>query len=175
MLEHYWNHYWSRDPRIKLIVCGSSSSWILRNIVNNRGGLYNRVTENINLEPFTLSQTKKYLIHENIHIPDLMIIHLYMVLGGIPYYLSKVKPGLSAIQVVESLAFKKNCFLLNEFQNLYATLFDVSDGHIELARIIAKHRFGIGQEDLAHKASHVSSGGSLVRKLTELEDAGFIQ
>ena len=43
-LETYWNGKWGHDPRIKLIICGSSSSWILKNIVNNRGGLYNRVT-----------------------------------------------------------------------------------------------------------------------------------
>jgi hypothetical protein len=27
-LDYYWNQYWSDDGRIKLIICGSSTSWI---------------------------------------------------------------------------------------------------------------------------------------------------
>lgn len=97
-----------------------------------------------------------------------------MVLGGIPHYLSKIKPGLSANQIIEDLAFKKNSFLMQEFKNLYATLFSSNEGHIELARLIAQHRYGIGQEELAHKAAHISSGGSFVRKIEDLEETGFI-
>ena len=51
-LEYYWNHHWSNDLRIKVIVCGSSASWIIQKIINNKGGLYNRVTRTMKLTPF---------------------------------------------------------------------------------------------------------------------------
>jgi hypothetical protein len=172
---YFWNHYGSSNPRIKLIICGSSAGWILKKIVNDRDALYNRVTRRIHLEPFSLYETKKYLIHRNIRLDNRQITHLYMVLGGIPFYLDQVKPGLSAIQVVAHLAFKKHSFLLDEFENLYATLFDGGEGHIELARIIASHQYGIGQEELTKLASHISSGGTLVSRLKDLEKAGFVQ
>ena len=60
-LDYYWNQHWSNDNRIKLIICGSSASWIIDNIVNNKGGLHNRLTRNILLEPYDLAETKQFL------------------------------------------------------------------------------------------------------------------
>jgi hypothetical protein len=173
-LEYFWNRHWSMDPRIKLIICGSSSGWILKHIVHNRGGLYNRVTFSIHLKPFDLAQTKKFLRHQNISLQDKDIADIYMVLGGIPYYLSKVKRGLSAAQVIEDLAFQENSFLLEEFNNLFATLFDGKGFHVALARIIAQHSCGIGQEELVKEAEGFSSGGRINSWLKDLEQAGFI-
>ena len=175
-LESFWNQYASDDPRIKLIVCGSSAGWIIKKIVNNRGALYNRITRRIALEPFNLYETKNFLMHNKVRLTDKQITHLYMVLGGIPFYLSKIEPGFSSIQAISELAFRKNSFMLDEFSNLYATLFGESGGHIELARIIAGHRYGIGQVALAKKAASITStGGTLVKWLKDLEYAGFIQ
>lgn len=173
-LEYYWNHHWSRDPRIKLIICGSSAGWIVKKIINNKGGLYNRVTRVIHLEPFDLYKTKKYLTYLKIKLNHKQIAYVYMILGGIPFYLSQLTSGLSAIQLVEKLAFKKESFLLKEFKNLYATLFDTKGGHVELARLIASYRYGIGQEMLAQKAEKVTSGGRIVTWLEDLEQASFI-
>ena len=172
--EFFWNHYWSRDPRIKLIICGSSSGWILKNIVHNKGGLYNRVTRTIQLEPFNLKQTKEYLEYNNVRLNYRDITDLYMVMGGIPFYLSKVKPGRSAAQVIEEIAFQKNSFMLTEFANLYATLFGSEGPYIAIAREIADHRYGIGQEELIRKVKRFSSGGRAIKVLTDLEQAGFI-
>lgn len=174
-LEYFYNHLWSRDPRVKLIICGSSAGWILKNIVNNIGALYNRVTQRIHLEPFNLLQTKGYLAHRKVKLNNKQVTQIYMVLGGIPHYLDQVMSGISALQAIEELAFNKNSFLLTEFKNLYATLFGAGDGHIELAKIIAQHPYGIGFEELARSASHISSGGGLTRKLHDLIEAGFIE
>ncbi len=173
--EYFWNKFCAGDPRVKLIICGSSAGWILKKIVNNRGGLYNRVSERIHLVPFTLLETKRYLAQKGVRLNNKQITHIYMVLGGIPFYLSRVNPGLSAIQAIAELAFKQHSFLLEEFDNLFATLFNGGEGHIELARIIAQHRYGIGQESLAKEVSSVASGGTLVRWLKDLEQAGFIK
>jgi AAA+ ATPase superfamily predicted ATPase len=173
-LEYYWNHHWSRDARLKLIICGSSAGWILKNIINNKGGLYNRVTRTICLEPYNLNKTKKFLNHQKIKLNNKQIAYLYMILGGIPYYLSQIEPGFSANQIIEKLAFNKNSFLLKEFTNLYATLFNTPDIHIELARVIANHRYGMGQENLVRKIKDISSGGRAITWLEDLEQAGFI-
>ncbi|MBS0655888.1 MAG: ATP-binding protein, partial [Verrucomicrobia bacterium] len=174
-LEYFWNRHWSTDPRVKLIICGSSSGWILKHIINNTEGLYNRVTERIHLEPFNLQQTKGYLLSRRIKLTDKQIADLYMVLGGIPHYLDQIKSGLSTVQIVEELAFKKKGFLVTEFKNLYATLFGTADGHVELARIISKHHYGIGQDELAEKSHHFKSGGRLSDCLEDLIEAGFIE
>ena len=35
-LDHIWNKQWSNNPKIKLIICGSSASWIINKIINNK-------------------------------------------------------------------------------------------------------------------------------------------
>ena len=173
-LEYFWNQHWSKDPRIKLIICGSASGWILKNIINNKKGLYNRVTKAIHLEPFNLRETKAYLTSRGIRLNNNQITELYMVVGGIPHYLAQIDKGLSATQVIEQLAFSTGSFLLGEFDKLYATLFNNVESCIEVIKIIAKHRYGIGQEELFRVASNISSGGTMVQLLRDLEDAGFI-
>ncbi len=174
-LDYFWNQHWSRDDRIKLIICGSSSSWITNKIINNKGGLHNRVTQSIFLEPLNLSQTKSFLKNHSINLTNKQIIELYMVMGGIPFYLKKAAiKNLSATQIIENLAFRKKSFLLEEFDNLYAALFENSDVYIDIVRVIADHRYGIGQEDLFKKLGKFTQGDNGVRRMKELVDTSFI-
>jgi len=173
-LEYYWNHYWSQDKRIKLIICGSSASWIIEKIINNKGGLYNRITRTIYLEPFNLKSTKVFLNSLNIRLTNAQILQIYMVLGGIPYYLSKIEKGLSAIENIERLAFRRNGFLLEEFDNLFFALFEDAEIYIQIIRLIAKHRYGIGQEDLLTHLGKSYQGENGLKKLKALQDANFI-
>ena len=105
ILEYYWNHYWSNRSRLTLIVCGSSASWIIDKIINNKGGLHNRITQKIWLKPYTLSDAKKLLRSQGVKLNHQQIVKLYMTTGGVPYYLSHVPAGLSAAQ-----NYRKTCF-----------------------------------------------------------------
>jgi len=173
-LDFYWNRHWSQDRRIKLIICGSAASWIIKNIINNKGGLHDRLTRTMQLEPMNLSQTKIFLQNLGIKLNFKHISQIYMVTGGIPYYLSRIDSGLSAAQIIEELAFTKNSFLLKEFDNLYSSLFDDSEIYVEIVRAVAKKRYGLGQEELFRQIDKLSKGGTIIKKLKELEDAGFL-
>jgi AAA+ ATPase superfamily predicted ATPase len=174
-LDYYWNQYWSVDNRIKLIVCGSSASWIINKIINNKGGLHNRVTETLFLQPFTLSESARYLaLNNKVELPKKQIAEIYMTTGGIPYYLNRVEPGLSATEVIEKLAFRHKAFLLDEFDNLFSSLFEDSDSYIEIIKAIASNRFGIGQTELFKRLTQTSKGSGGLARLKSLEDAGFI-
>lgn len=173
-LDYYWNQHWSDDSRIKLIICGSSASWILDKIVHNKGGLYNRVTETIHLEPFNLRDTRRFLRHNGINLNNKQVLEIYMTIGGIPHYLSKVNKGLTATENIEQLAFKKKSFLLDEFEILFASLFDNCDSYIDIVNIIAGKRYGIRQEELFKKLGHSLKGYSGLSKLDSLEKSGFI-
>lgn len=173
-LDHYWNRYWSLDPRIKLVVCGSAASWILDNLIHNKGGLYNRITQQIELLPFTLSESKKFLAKKGVRLNNTQLLKLYMAIGGIPLYLEHIQKNLSADQNIEALCFTKRGFLFTEFSKLFSSLFDQQDIHEELIRIIAESRYGISQIELMKKSSK-SVGGRLKKRLKELEDAGFVE
>ncbi len=172
-LEYYWNNSWGNDKRIKLIICGSLASWIIKNIINNTGGLYNRVTYRLKLEPFTLHEAKGFLNNNGVKLADHQILAIYMAIGGIPLYLDQVKKGLSANQIIDQVCFSKNGLLVDEAEELFKSLFIDSKNYFKLTREIAKHRYGITKGELA-KRMGVSLSGRLVERLKELEDAGFI-
>jgi hypothetical protein len=173
VLEYYWNQYWSNDRRIKLIVCGSLSSWIIRNIINNTGGLYNRVTFRLKLEPFNLCETKEFLKSRGIHLNNQQILHLYMATGGVPLYLEQIKKGLSADQAIDDICFSKNGLLVDEAKELFKSLFLNSELYIQLTREIASRRYGITKSELSERLG-ISRGGRLLERLEDLENAGFI-
>jgi hypothetical protein len=58
--ERFWNGWADGRSDIKLIVCGSATSWMIDNIINNRGGLHNRRTHQIYIAPFTLGESRRY-------------------------------------------------------------------------------------------------------------------
>lgn len=172
-LELYWNRYWVFDKRIKLIICGSATSWIIDNIINNKGGLHNRVTRTIHLKPFSLYETESYLQEHKIRLEKRQILDLYTVLGGVPLYWSYVRKGLSAHQCIDELCFQSNGPLVKEFDRLFQSLFEDAKPYMDLIRVLAKHRYGVGQAALIAQAK-ISDGGTAVRRLHQLEEAGFI-
>ena len=174
VLEYQWNQYWSDDARIKLIVCGSSSSWIVNKIIKDTGGFHNRVTRKMHLSPLTLKETKIFLNQSGIKLNNSQILSLYMVTGGVPFYLTHVEKGLSATQIIENLAFRKNSFLLEEFQNLYASLFNESEDYIAILELISKAHYGISQVDLFAKLNKSLRGKRGLEILNDLIASDFI-
>jgi hypothetical protein len=159
---------------LKLIICGSSASWVIKNIVNNKGGLHNRITQLIELKPFSLSATKEFLNYIDVKLDNRQILQLYMTTGGIPHYLNHVKRNLSAVQNIDFLCFRKDGVLFREFNNLFSSLFDKSEVYLDLIRAIAKHHYGISQAELFRQLGENSRGGTIVKRLKDLEDTGFI-
>jgi len=173
-LDHYWNSRWSRCRNLKLIVCGSAASWMLNHLVNAKGGLHNRLTRTILLEPMTLGEVKQYLKSLGAHFVDRQILDLYMVTGGIPHYLKQVDFSQSIPQNIDQLCFSKDGVLHNEFDRLFYSLFNSAEEHLKVIRVIAQNRGGIKREELLKKLG-IHSGGSLNRRLGELQSAGSLR
>ena len=115
---HWWNTWATRNRFVKVVICGSAASWIIRNIMNDRGGLHNRVTQRIRLLPFTLAETERFLLHHGVKLDRYQVLQLYMAMGGIPQYLKQVQKGESASQIIDKLCFTKNGMLKTEFNDL---------------------------------------------------------
>ncbi len=172
-LAHFWNDF-AIHNNILLIICGSAASWILKKIVHNKGGMHNRITQLITLQPFTLKETEQFLKSKKIVYDRYDIALLYMVMGGIPFYLDELKKGLSAVQNLDKLCFTKNGLLKDEFTKLFNSLFANAANHIKLVKALAIKRKGLTRNEIL-KITNLSDGGSVTRLLEELQSAGFIQ
>lgn len=173
-LEGFWNDWASARDDILLIVCGSAASWMIKNLINNKGGLHNRITRRVKLEPFTLAETEVFLKNQHAVYDRYQIILLYMVFGGIPFYLEQIQTGLSAMQNINELCFERNAPFREEYNNLYASLFKKSERHIAVIEALAQKNKGLSRTEII-KLSQLSDGGGLTRILKELEESSFIR
>lgn len=171
--SHFWNSFASKHS-ILVIICGSSASHMIEKVLNDKGGLHNRITQYIKLQPFTLSETEAFLKQKGITLNPFQILQIYMVFGGVPHYLNQVDKGLSAAQNIDKQCFHPNGFLRYEFQNLYQALFTKAERHEELVEILSSKSSGLNRQQIADKTT-MSNGGALTKVIQELEQSGFIQ
>ncbi len=171
--EHFWNTWASRRSDVVVVVCGSAASWMIQHLLNNRGGLHNRVTRRMLLEPFNLHETQTFLRSRGVDLGPHQCLELFMALGGIPYYLGYAEPGQSAAQIIERTCFAKDGALRDEFDRLFASLFERSERHVQVCRALASRRSGLTRQELIELAE-LSTGGTATKTLNELEQSGFI-
>jgi uncharacterized protein len=172
-LEHFWNAWCSRRADIILIVCGSAASWMLKRIVNAKGGLHDRLTQTIRLLPFTLPETRAFFEARQVDLGTRELIELYMIFGGVPHYLDHVERGRSVPEIVDRVCLAKDGALANEFSRLFASLFDSDEKYVAVVRALARKRRGLTRNELL-AAVDMPSGGGATTILENLEEGGFI-
>ena len=172
-LDHFWNRHLSHMKNIILIVCGSAASWMINKVMNDRGGLHGRITHEIPLYPFNLFETNDFLKSKNIQLDLHQLIEIYMALGGVAKYLTFVKKGYSAAQMINELFFTKQGALVHEFNRLYQSLFNNYEAHVLIVKTLAKKSSGMTYRELIQDTK-LPQGGSFTQMLRELQISGFI-
>lgn len=174
-LEHFWNSWASARKDILLIVCGSATSWIVSKLINNHGGLHNRLTNKILLQPFTLSECEQYSEANKLGLSRYQMVENYMIMGGIPFYWSLIKRELSMAQNIDALFFSNEVEgLTHEYEQLYASLFNNPAPYMNIVSALAKKTKGMSRDEISG-LTNIRTGGELSKLLNELEWCGFIR
>lgn len=174
-LEYFWNGWASARKDILLIVCGSATSWIVKKLLRNHGGLHNRLTDQINLKPFTLGECQQYAREANLGFTRRQIMETYMILGGVPFYWSLLKSNLSMDQNIDALFFSEGPNnLRHEYEELYASLFTNPEPYMKIIEALSQKGVGLTRDEIL-KTTNLSSNGDFSRQLQELEWSGFIR
>ncbi len=171
--EHFWNSWASTRRDLVVIVCGSAASWMVKQLLRARGGLHNRVTRRIRLEPFTLAEAQQLLVAQRVNIDPYQLLELYMAFGGVPHYLKEIERGESAPQCIDRVCFAQDGLLRGEFGEVYASLFDSAERHEKIVRALAKKRKGLTRNAIL-AATGLPTGGGTTGLLQELEASGFV-
>ena len=171
--EGFWNTWACSRNNLMLVVCGSAAAWMSDKLINNHGGLYNRITYEIKLSPFSLGDCEEYFKSENIRLSRYDIVQSYMITGGIPYYLSYYQVGLSLAQNVDNMFFRKNSPLRDEFKRLFSSIFVNPDTMISLVKAIGSKHYGCTLSEIS-KSSKISIGGTLSKALSALIASDFV-
>lgn len=157
-----------------LIVCGSATTWMIKNIVDSHGGLHNRMTHELHLHPFTLSETEEYFKANGILWDRLAIVGMYSVLGGIPYYLSLIQNNESVSQAIDRLFFGSSSEMRGEYERLFKSLYKSPEPYMKIIDLLCKTKVGLTRNEIS-KYLDGKSNGHLSEYLDNLEKCDFIR
>lgn len=173
-LEGFWNGWASARKDILLIVCGSAAAWISKKLFRNHGGLHNRVTCRIRLNPFTLGECEALVRERGIVMTRKDIAECYMAFGGIPYYWRYLDRRFSTAQNFDRMFFSNGAPLADEFAELYSSLFRNSMLPRAIVCELSGRGVGMTRSDIA-KALDMSASGKLTDALEALCVSGFVR
>ena len=173
-LGYFWNSWASLQENFKLIVCGSATAWMIKNIIDSKGGLHNRITHEMRIKPFTLLESEQYLKSEGFIWSRLSILQAYMVFGGVAYYLSLLQPEESLSQNIDRLLFSPDGELRREYNRLYKTLFNTPEPYIKIVNLLGESPKGLTRSEIA-KSIGTDAGGTLSEQLANLCECGIIR
>ena len=172
--EWFWNSWGSTKKGLKLIVCGSSTSWMINKFISSKGGLYNRTTTRIYLPPFNLKESEALLKHRGLNISPSAVLDTFMVFGGIPYYLSLLDAKLSLTQNIDNLFFSHNAVLKEEYNFLLQSLFKDADYYKQILNAIGSKNKGVTRNEIISLAK-ITDNGTLSKALKNLILSDFIR
>lgn len=173
-LESFWNGWASARKDLVFVVCGSSTSWMVKKIIKNKGGLHNRLNHRIALKPFPLGLCEKMVQSRGLVLSRKQILEAYMIFGGVPYYWSLLQRGTSITAEIDRLIFSPDGELRDEFEMLYASLFKKPEPYIRVIELLAKKKMGLTRQELL-SAGGFEDNGAFSDILNDLEWCGFIR
>ena len=174
VFEKFWNGWASARHDIMLIVCGSAASWMVKNVLQHRGGLFNRSSRQLYVKPFTLKECELFVQERELQMDRRDIVSAYMVFGGSAYYWSILDRSESLTQNIDRLFFTRNGELANEFRRLYRSLFTNPEPYIAIVTALGEKKSGKTREELVD-ASGLVNNGNLSDCLENLELSGFVR
>ena len=170
-LGYFWNSWADKQRNIVLVVCGSATSWMLDNVIHDYGGLHGRLTQTIKLLPFSISECEKYYKSKGFRLSRYEMCVCYMAIGGIPYYLDKLKSDRTLGENLNNLFFSGE-MIHQEFRDVYTGLYASKDRYVDIIRILGRHFYGLTQKEISEETG-IKSGGTLTALLDNLRESGI--
>lgn len=171
---YFWNQWASQQENLLLVICGSATSWMIDNVIDSKGGLHDRITEEMHIHPFCLREVEQYIESRNFVWNRQMVLQAYMVFGGIPYYWSLLDNSQSLAQNIDHLFFGEDIKMRREYRRLFNTLYKNPDGYMAVVEALAKSRKGLTREELAQTLK-CSNNGHLGNKLQDLVHCDLVR
>lgn len=170
-LKSAWDTALKKHPRLVLVVCGSVSAWIKKNILDNTG-FAGRFSRDLVLEELPLRLCPSFWGAAASRIATREIADVLSVTGGVPRYLEEVDPSRSAAENIRDLCFRPDGTLFRDFRQIFNDVFGENAGvKRELLRALSA-----GPRTCSELAAAlgVERGGSISENLSVLELSGFV-
>lgn len=168
----FWNRCGTAKGDLLFIVCGSATSWMIGNLIENSGSLYNRVTCQIFLRPFSLKETELYFRDREFDWSRKQIAECQMIFGGLPYFFDLLNANESLSWNIDTLCLRPGALLRHESNRLLEATLKKSRIYGDILHLLAKHPNGL--EKTACQEMLGVAAGSFSRAVDELIKCGYI-
>jgi AAA+ ATPase superfamily predicted ATPase len=171
-LKNAWDNQFSHNPELILVLCGSVSTWIEKNIINSTG-FYGRISLNLTINELPLSNCNEFWNGLGSTISAHEKFKLLSITGGVPRYLEEIIPELTAEENIKNLCFEKDGLLFKEFDQIFSNVFlRKSDIYQRIVDCLIK---GKASYDYICECLDIDSSGYVSDYLDELIKAGYIR
>lgn len=171
-LKNAWDTLFKKNDQLILILCGSISAWIEKNIISNTG-FYGRISLKIHLQQLPLNDCNKFWIPKSDKMSNHDKIKILSVTDGIPKYLEEINQDLSSEENIKRLCFTASGLLFNDYDYIFSALLErKSDFYEKIVRSLCDKQ--VDQRALLDKLSKESSG-LISSYFDELVASGFIE
>lgn len=166
-LKFCWDNMFRRNPKLVVILCGSSPSFMIKNVVHSKA-LYNRSQHELYLRELNLLETKKLLGKRS----DKELMDAYLTVGGIPEYLIRLNKNSSIFLSLCEQSFLPDSFFSKEYERIFISSMADNPYYQQIIEFLSKRRFATRDEILGH--IKVKSGGRITELFEDLEVSNFI-
>lgn len=171
-LKNSWDLGFKKNPNLILILSGSNSTWIEKNILNDTG-FVGRVSYRLTLEEFSLYESNKFWGKYAENVSSFEKLKILSIIGGVPRYLEEIMPQESAEENINRLCFKKEGLLFHEFEDIFSdSLSKKSDYYKIIIKLLAEKKSTLGE--IAKAIGRNRPDGSVSEYLTDLCNVGFV-
>lgn len=171
-LEEFWNRRGTLEGDIVLIICGSATSWIIKNVIKNTGNMFQRVTQKIFIEPFTLAETETFFKDREFDWSREQIAECQMIFGGLPFFFDLMNTSHSLTQNINRLLFDKDALYRDETKRLLEATLSESPVYEQILSKLAFAKYGMKKAKLQEEIG--ASSGTYSRAIQDLVDCGYI-
>lgn len=170
-LKNAWDLQFKKNSKLMLVLCGSVSSWIEKNIISNTLFL-GRPTWYIKLKELALPACCEFWGRYRDRISAYEMLKVLSITGGVPRYLEFINPNQSAEDNIRNLCFSSNAPLAGEFERIFSDIFGTRSEVYK--KIIKRLLVGAATQEEIIESCGRSKTGDFSEYLRDLGMAEFI-
>ena len=169
----FWNRCGTASGDYLFIICGSATSWIIGNVLKNTGSMYNRVTSQIFLNPFTLKESEAFFKDREFDWSRKQIAQCQMVFGGLPYFLDLLYGNENLTWNIDALFFRPHAMLRDESKRLLEATLRKSPVYEQILAFLSRFPYGVKREECFRSLDIPQ--GTFARAIDDLTGCGYIE
>ena len=168
-LKIAWDNKFRRNPNFLLLLCGSSPSFMIGNVLKSKA-LHNRSQHEFHLREFSLEETAEFF-GTRYAAQDVLLAHI--AVGGLPEYLKYLKTRSSILLSLSQEAFSSDGYFANEYERIFVSNLSGNSSYREILEYLSRRGTATRAEIIDELG--VSSGGAMSELLRDLELCGFVE